>query len=141
MVDQACPIVGRSRFAKHDPDPLGTGIDDPFNIGTTERRAVLLAPELCDHHIGDLVDELFVISVCGHRVGKPDFIIFGIASRRNRSWPHDAYGVPRSVWWWQRRVRSLSPRPTNSGRCRALKHSLRYAPGSFSRAQANNTRR
>ena len=58
MVDQARPIVGRRSFAKHDADPLGTGIDDPLNIGTAKRGAIFVAAEFCDHHIGDLVDQV-----------------------------------------------------------------------------------
>jgi hypothetical protein len=35
-------------------------------VGPAKRRAVLIATELCDHHVGDLVNELFVVAVCGH---------------------------------------------------------------------------
>ena len=66
MIDQGRPIVCRSCLAKNDADPLCTRIDYSLDVGAAERRAIFLAREFGQHHIGDLVDKLVVITVLLH---------------------------------------------------------------------------
>lgn len=63
MVYQRRPVVGGRSFAENYTDAFGARIDDPLDIRTTKRRAILLAREFCEHHIGDLFDQLVVVSV------------------------------------------------------------------------------
>jgi hypothetical protein len=66
MIDQRRPIVSGSRIAQHDAYALGTCVDNSFDVCTTKCRAKILFVELCDDKVGDLFDQLFVISVKRH---------------------------------------------------------------------------
>jgi len=55
--------VSRRRLSKHDSDSFGSSIYDPLNIGVTKCRAIFVAREFCQHHVGDLVDQLVVVAV------------------------------------------------------------------------------
>ena len=50
------------KYANNSP------VNHPLNIGAAKRRAIIITAKLCQHHIGDLVDKLFVIAVLLHFV-------------------------------------------------------------------------